>query len=941
MWNLASRLIDESQMINQWKNKLILLSKSRNTFFTSHDTSDKAFFEFLNQYLLQLIVLWIFQKRGYFNNDKNYFLNMFQSIKNKESYIPFKTFSEFINSLLTRLKTLNDHHICRDSQFGKLRGCKSAVFLNIEQLNTYAFFPNSHFYSEIDPRSPNEVNSEPSGILNILETIEFEINGPFLGSVYEWLMSSKKKRRSGVYYSPEDLTSYICRYSLRSRLMDKMGSNSAYSPHSWMEFIESLEETGLLKLFEKLKDLTILDPAVGTGQFLESAVDELLSIYNLIVRKSKELPEPLVLNLTVIMSQNKRQVIDLSKITSLNELEFYLMYFIIFPKTLYGVDIDPLVIPFTKARFFVYVTRKLKNHELQEKKVNDFECNLNPGDSLLLNWERSFTNSLQGPKLFSLVLTNPPYIGESDNKDLFRKYAEIHPNYYEGKIDIWYLFLHLAITLAQPGGIVSFLATNYWLTASGASKLRERLSEETFIMEFIDFGDNRLFEGVHGIHSSILTIKKLAKSNPAINCIFFAKRISLKKNLMDVLSQQSSFQIDQKDLTLNNWDDYFHFIPPEVSLLMKSITENCLSIRNSSFIVNEGLITGLNKITNRQIEKYSYPPTWVNRGIFVFDLDNFIDQDTINGFTSVEKEYLRPLYKSSSIKHYSTQVQTSHRVLYLVRNNTDFTTIPNIKKHLDLYQIATRNSLDHPPYLNRPRKKEIFLSPKLVTPQRAQRTHFAYNPTEWFAAQDVYFIRDRGNSVINLKVLLLLLQSKLSFYWFSWMGKKKGRQLEFFGESVSNFPIPKKLTNPNLLARIADYLIFLNSLENISKDFQQIQTFFEEKIANIIVYKNYLHSQFLTTPDQNQLFNDVCEFLLLSLQSIDVDRFLNLRYSIFSSKKAVMRDEIKFQDLLNSILVKIKASYQIILSDKRITKLNNQADINQYTGQVDDFFSSK
>lgn len=928
-------------MNGQWKNTFVSLSNIRNNLLAVSSTSNNSSYDFVNQYLLQMTVLWTLQKHRYFNDDENYFITMFHLIEKNDQNIPFNTYNEFINSLLIELSSLNDNHLSIDQRFGRLRGCKSAIFINISLLQKKANFSNARYYNSLKSLlSDNEI-SKSLGILTVLDRIDFEINGTFLGSLYEWLISSRTKRKGGVYYTPVELTAYISRYSVRTLLMGQLGVKSRYSLDAWVTYFESLDSTGLLRLYETLINLTILDPAVGTGQFLESVIDELLSIYSKLVRKFKALNLSLPLNLITNRSHNTGNLIDLTKITDQTEFEFYLLTHLIFPKSLYGVDIDPFVIPFTKTRLFIYAAQRINHHEKDFHFINPFQCNLKVGDALLMAWEDFFPKTLTKKNNFSLILTNPPYIGESDNKELFRKYSVAFPTYYEGKLNIWYLFFHLALNLVQSGGIVSFLVSNYWLTASGASKLRKRMLEETFILEFIDFKENRLFEGAQGIHSSIITIKKLKKHNSSINCVFYTKKEPVNSQLLNKMSDQLVFQINQKNLTLHNWDDYFHFLPSDVSLILNNMINKSSPLKTSTYTVKEGLITGLNKITKRQIEKYGYPITWINRGIYVFDSKNKNDQKTIQTFTTEENEYLRPLYKSSSIVDYSTRAKTDQRFLYLVRRDVDISTIPNIKKHLEQYQTATHNSLDHPPYINRPRQKDIFLSPKLVTPQRARKTNFGYSFTEWFAAQDVYFILEERNSIQKLKILLILLQSKVSFYWFSWMGKKKGSQLEFFGESVSNFPIPKKLNKGDLLARIADYLIFLNSFENKPNEYEHIRRFLEEGIANVVVYKSYFNDLILTSPSQNQLYEDVCDFLVKSLEEIDIEHFLKLRHAISVTESVTTTNKTNFMDLKESILSTINASFHKLVSDQRIEKLNSEVSTSHIVEQIGNYYDSK
>ncbi len=928
-------------MTSEWKDIFGLITNIRNRLLESCSLSSGKKLEFVDQFLLQLTVLWVLQKHRFFNNDKNYFNNMFQLIAQKSAGIAFNTINDFMDSFLTRLIALEDFQISQDSDFGRLRGCKSAIFIDLVSIKQKTDFPNDLYYLDSDKSHTSKTESLTAGIFSILDRFDNQITGAFLGSLYEKLISSEKKRQGGVYYSPVELTGYITRYSLRVYLMDQLGSMDYSMSDDISIIIKSLDKPGILRLYEKLKDISILDPAVGTGQFLESAADELLLVYSMVIKRFKELQEPMILNDNMDQSDNIIHSVDYTKVQDKAETQFYLLNFLIFPKSLFGIDIDPFVIPFTKARLFIYLAQYFKENMTHHSLILPFQCNLQIGDALLLNWKDAFKPMSTSHAFFSLILTNPPYIGESNNKDIFRTYSLAFPSYYEGKLDIWYLFFHLAINQVVPKGIVSFLTTNYWLTASGASKLRNRIYSETYILEFIDFGENRVFQGAHGIHSSVIIIKNLKAQNPTINCVSYTNKIPKGEHLLDHISNQLTFQIDQKDLTLDNWDKYFHFIPPDVSHILRKIIDNCSSLKDSTYSVKEGLITGLNRINKRQIQKYGYPSAWINRGIFIFNLTNENDYNTLETFTIEEKKYLKPIYKNSSIEPYSTRVQTHLRLLYLVKSNLDLSILPNIKKHLDHYHKALRNSLDHPPYLNRPRKPEIFLSPKLVTPQRSRTTRFAYNCTEWFATQDVYFICERGKSKRKLKILLLFLQSKVSFFWFSWMGKKKGSQLEFFGESISNFPIPKVVDNPNLLVRITEYLIFFYTLDKVPREFHHIWAYFEEKIASLITYTHFFTDLILSSKNKHQSYKDISDKLLQNLKEINIEKFLTFRYSIFASYDHESANKDENSDIIETYLKIIGESYNRISKDKQIMDFYNYVNTFSIVKQINNFYASK
>ena len=94
--------------------------------------------------------------------------------------------------------------------------------------------------------------------------------------------------------------------------------------------------------------------------------------------------------------------------------------------------------------------------------------------------------------------------------------------------------------------------------------------------------------------------------------------------------------------------------------------------------------------------------------------------------------------------------------------------------------------------LHRPRDKNIFLSEKIVAPQRSKRNTFGFTNKEWFASADVYFItlKPSAGKSYNIKHLLGILNSNLIYHWLNKFGKKKGDSFELYQEPLSNIPIP-------------------------------------------------------------------------------------------------------------------------------------------------------
>lgn len=82
-----------------------------------------------------------------------------------------------------------------------------------------------------------------------------------------------------------------------------------------------------------------------------------------------------------------------------------------------------------------------------------------------------------------------------------------------------------------------------------------------------------------------------------------------------------------------------------------------------------------------------------------------------------------------------------------------------------------------------------FSAPKIVAPQRSKKNTFGYNEIPWYASMDVYFITALPDSVVDLKYILALLNSKLYFVWLYNKGKRKGNTLELYQKPLSEVPV--------------------------------------------------------------------------------------------------------------------------------------------------------
>ena len=140
------------------------------------------------------------------------------------------------------------------------------------------------------------------------------------------------------------------------------------------------------------------------------------------------------------------------------------------------------------------------------------------------------------------MIGNPPYIKEYVNKSAF-DHVRTSP-YFQGKMDIWYLFACHGLDWLKPEtGILALIATSNWLTNFGAKKLREKITREARIDSLIDFGDYKVF-GDAAIQTMILIARKTAEPE---SYAFDYRRLTGRKP-----SQRDAHALLQKDANANS-----------------------------------------------------------------------------------------------------------------------------------------------------------------------------------------------------------------------------------------------------------------------------------------------------------------------------------------------------------------------------------------------------
>jgi hypothetical protein len=386
-----NKLFDRTDIIEEF---YLLYKKSRDYLLKkikgiNEETRQQ---EFVDNFMMQMLTLWYLQERGFFNNDNLYLVTKFKELKQKKLFNGFNNYYEFLTYFFEKISDYSDNPYYEDPILGKVVVVGPAIFLNGEHNSKAISIPDECFYkdemTEFLINTPPKKISKDVPLLNLFESrdwTEGNIDEFVLGAIYEKLITFIERKKLGAYYTPEEITSYICKNTIEPYLVDKVNEKFNQKFENINQVIESQNKNILFYLFEQLKEIKILDPAVGSGHFLESAIEVLLNVYRKIWEKAKELGISKGLEITITDKQGKIKTKDLLEISEKDEEQFnlYVKFFIILSKNIYGVDINPSALKVAKARLFLTLAKHFNIHKNYFIRFPNVHFNLREGNSLI------------------------------------------------------------------------------------------------------------------------------------------------------------------------------------------------------------------------------------------------------------------------------------------------------------------------------------------------------------------------------------------------------------------------------------------------------------------------------------------------------------------------------------------------------------------------------
>lgn len=217
------------------------------------------------------------------------------------------------------------------------------------------------------------------------------INASVLGLIFEKINGYK----DGSFFTPGFITMYMCQETIRRAVVQKFNESKAWNCKDFDELYDKIEDRK--EANDIINSLKICDPAVGSGHFLVSALNEILAIKNelkiLQDREGKRLKEYQVevVNDELIVTDDDGELFDYhytnKESRRVQEALFHEKQTII-ENCLFGVDINPNSVKICRLRLWIEL---LKNayykSETELEILPNIDINIKCGNSLISRFD--------------------------------------------------------------------------------------------------------------------------------------------------------------------------------------------------------------------------------------------------------------------------------------------------------------------------------------------------------------------------------------------------------------------------------------------------------------------------------------------------------------------------------------------------------------------------
>ncbi len=331
--------------------------------------------------------------------------------------------------------------------------------------------------------------------LNDIDEIQAEIQGAKTDK------SKAKRKKDGVFYTPKYITKYIVDNTV-GKLCEEKKTELDIQEAEYEKERKGRQKATLKKLSQKLEDyrkwllqITICDPACGSGAFLNQALEFLITEHQYLDELQAKL-----FGDAMVLSEVKNAILE---------------------NNIYGVDINEESVEIAKLSLWIRTAQK-------GRKLTSLNNNIKCGNSIIdepeIAGEKAFNWQNEFPEVFAkggfdIIIGNPPYLvvkggrwisGFQYNKEAIN-YLKNNFTTASQQINTYIIFLELGINLSKSAGYISQIIPNTFLANEYSQKLREYFLNNSSVIEI--FNSALVFDDA-SVETTVITCKNVI--NPEV-----------------------------------------------------------------------------------------------------------------------------------------------------------------------------------------------------------------------------------------------------------------------------------------------------------------------------------------------------------------------------------------------------------------------------------------
>tara|TARA_R100000935_G_scaffold58100_1_gene93917 strand:+ start:1232 stop:4414 length:3183 start_codon:yes stop_codon:yes gene_type:complete len=596
--------------------------------------------------------------------------------------------------------------------------------------------------------------------LNDIDEIQAEIQG------ITTEQGKTKRKKDGVFYTPKYITKYIVDNTV-GKICEEKKIELDIQEAEYEKERKGRKKATLKNLTQKLEDyrkwllqITICDPACGSGAFLNQALEFLIAEHQYIDELQAKL-----FGDAMVLSEVENAILE---------------------NNIYGVDINDESVEIAKLSLWLRTAQK-------GRKLTSLNNNIKCGNSLIddptFAGEKAFNWNNEFPEVFAkggfdVIIGNPPYVRHEIIKEFKPSFQKEYETYLS-TADLYVYFIELGIKALKANGVLGFINPNKFIKASYGKNLKLFLSKLQ-IEQLIDFGELNVFQDA--VTSPLILII----SNKTFNCDAKYLQIQTLKNLDINFSLKNEAIILKPEIfKQENWN----LISKQELSILNKVQNNGISIADNKILdIKYGLKTGYNdafiiseEIQNEIITKDPKSAELIKK---------FIDGDDVRKF-EIRSKGKHLICIPSGYTDLQGDFENENDAWFWLKTNYS-----GISEFLEPFKDKAKKRSDKGKYWWELRACDYYNlinSPKIIYPEIAMSSRFALDENSTYINKTIFLINSSSLSLLGL------LNSKL--IWFYLMNicaslgdPKNGGRLNMqriYLETIS-FPEPLIVESSNL-----------------------------------------------------------------------------------------------------------------------------------------------